>query len=291
MSKNLLFLLPFCVWMSACSKKSIAEVDNESHSAIDYSTQSRGVMALLSGIHQALIYTPGTGANQTKVAPLPCYTLVKVSGDTLWGKAGHINPTYSISISALTACNPEILDAGRQNQIGDLFITLTDKLQTIGAITIIKGNAAWIKAYGEAYTDERYKFCDSMVLKTTASDANMAKFDLAIVNAKRIQDINGNFSLMNANFKLSSTSAGTNDPFLSFYGAASGTNSAGLSYTVNIGESSPIIKSKTCYYYKSGIAELIPSGFKSRNIDFGNGNCDDDAKMTVNGNTIAFKLK
>lgn len=291
MVKKLFVLLPLFVWISACSKKSNAEVDNETLSAIDFSAQSREIMALVSGIHQALVYTPGTGANQIKVAPKPCYNLVKVAGDTLWGNAGHVNPTYSVSVETLLNCNPETLDPGYNNRLGEIFITQSDKLQNAGAYTIIKAKGVWVKGYGEAYSSERYPLCDSIVLKTTASDANSAKFDMSIVNGKLIRDISGKSSVLKANFKLISTIAGSLEPYLIFSGLASGTNSAGLSYTVNVSESSPITKSKSCYHFKSGSADLLPLGFKSRALDFGSGNCDDEAKMTVNGNTIAFKLK
>jgi hypothetical protein len=37
--------------------------------------------------------------------------------------------------------------------------------------------------------------------------------------------------------------------------------------------------------------ELTPDGFKTRTVDYGNGVCDDNATFTVNGSTVAFKLK
>jgi hypothetical protein len=58
---------------------------------------------------------------------------------------------------------------------------------------------------------------------------------------------------------------------------------------------SPLTKRANCQFISSGILNLTPEGFKTRTVDYTSGTgkdaCDDDATFSVNGNTVAFKLK
>ncbi|MCX6190149.1 MAG: hypothetical protein NTW54_11235 [Bacteroidetes bacterium] len=45
------------------------------------------------------------------------------------------------------------------------------------------------------------------------------------------------------------------------------------------------------FHLVSGTIEITPTGKPTRVIDYGNGNCDDDATLTVGKKTIAFKIK
>lgn len=72
-------------------------------------------------------------------------------------------------------------------------------------------------------------------------------------------------------------------------GSSSGVNREGRTFSTNI--TNALHKKSSCKWITSGTLDLTPSGFKTRTVDFGNGNCDDDATYTVNGQTISFKLK
>lgn len=76
----------------------------------------------------------------------------------------------------------------------------------------------------------------------------------------------------------------------SIYGTSSGTNRAGVGFTVNTPQSSPLIKKVDCKWITSGVLELTPAGRKTRTVDYGNGTCDNKATFTVNGNTISFDM-
>lgn len=64
-------------------------------------------------------------------------------------------------------------------------------------------------------------------------------------------------------------------------GTASGTNSAGNSYTANITTALKIELS--CKWIVAGQMEITPSGKATRIINWGSGACDDDATVTING--------
>jgi hypothetical protein len=71
-------------------------------------------------------------------------------------------------------------------------------------------------------------------------------------------------------------------------GTASGTNSAGSSYTANI---TAALKIKlSCKWIVSGQMDLTPAGKAVRTINWGNGDCDDDATVAINGNTYNINL-
>jgi len=78
-----------------------------------------------------------------------------------------------------------------------------------------------------------------------------------------------------------------NDVF-SLTGTASGKNRNGKTYSVNV--LTPVIKRSSCSWIESGVIELTPEGFAPRKVDFGNGNCDNQATITIKGNTFTFTM-
>ncbi len=78
------------------------------------------------------------------------------------------------------------------------------------------------------------------------------------------------------------------------HGAGSGINRTGLVFvreTAGKGYEDYVVKHKKCAHIEKGLVKISPIGFKPRLLDFGNGNCDEDATFTINENTVAFKLK
>jgi len=85
-----------------------------------------------------------------------------------------------------------------------------------------------------------------------------------------------------------STPTWTDDVYL-ITGSASGSSSAGKSFTATI--TSPVRKELACHFLVSGTIEFNPSGKATRTIDFGNGACDNDATVTINGKVHHITLK
>ncbi|MDF2448269.1 MAG: hypothetical protein K0R26_773 [Bacteroidota bacterium] len=82
-----------------------------------------------------------------------------------------------------------------------------------------------------------------------------------------------------------------NDDIYSITGSASGTTSNGNSFNSII--SSPLIRKMSfgCRrHFTQGVLEHTPGGKATRYIDFGNGTCDDQATVTINGNTYIITL-
>lgn len=71
-------------------------------------------------------------------------------------------------------------------------------------------------------------------------------------------------------------------------GSASGTSAAGNSFTAVI--TAPLRVEVGCHHLTAGKLTLTPSGKPTRFVDFGTGACDNQATVTINGNTYNITL-
>lgn len=86
----------------------------------------------------------------------------------------------------------------------------------------------------------------------------------------------------------SATSIRTDDVY-SITGTATGINASGNAYTVLVIE--PLIRNLACRrHFTQGVMQIDVAGRPSRRLDYGNGSCDDQALLTVNGRTRTINL-
>ncbi len=71
-------------------------------------------------------------------------------------------------------------------------------------------------------------------------------------------------------------------------GTASGTSAAGNSFTATI--TSALKVKLDCHHIVSGVLDLTPSGKPTRTINWGNGDCDNQATVTINGHVYNITL-
>lgn len=71
-------------------------------------------------------------------------------------------------------------------------------------------------------------------------------------------------------------------------GSSSGVNSEGLAYDSEI--TTELRKEMSCDYIVSGVYELTPEGKAKRTVDFGDGECDDEATVSIGGITLDITL-
>lgn len=279
------------LFFTACHKEEKVEVDNETQSAVDNAVADQEYMAVVPATNAHAINTKGVGG-QGRVAAR-CDTLTKISGDTLWGQPGHVDPTYTMNISN-NACALTMADGRFRN--GALLVRLTGKIKVPGSKMIIK--MLNYKAGGVGYA------CDSMVVTTLASTSLYASFNVILYKGVcTSQNPNNPWTIKYAlNRTITLYPHGLdglgNDNETHVYGTSSGTNRANRDFTVDIPQGSPLVKKGSCEFISSGVMSLTPDGFATRTIDFGysispapSGGCDEDASFTVNGSTVAFKLK
>ena len=81
------------------------------------------------------------------------------------------------------------------------------------------------------------------------------------------------------------------DDAFDVWGTASGSHADGKSYTAVADKATPLHRIAGCRHWVSGILNITPAGKPTRSIDFGNGTCDDQAVVTVNGRSRTITLR
>jgi hypothetical protein len=71
-------------------------------------------------------------------------------------------------------------------------------------------------------------------------------------------------------------------------GNGTGQRANGTPYSMTITQ--PLIKALSCQWIQQGEIQVQPSGAALRTLNYGGGNCDNQATLTVNGNTINITL-
>lgn len=71
-------------------------------------------------------------------------------------------------------------------------------------------------------------------------------------------------------------------------GSGSGTRANGNTYTVTITQ--PLVRALACQWIQSGEISIQPVGGNTRVLNFGNGTCDDQATVSINGTTYTITL-
>lgn len=281
---GIIFIVSFfigSVVLESCKKKN-NEVDSETQSVVDNSICEQEFMQIQPTTNNLAIGTKGTGAKKLMAGAEVsggCDTLAYVSGDTTYASGNY--PVFKFDFGN---CNAANYDGASRS--GTLTVKFRGRPKLAGSTSLITlTNYQVHKASGTlTFT------CDSIVVKTNASTTTTKGFDVSVYNAV----CNGTgWSIRYSSTKtITMNNNGTPlyfyDDFTEVTGNSSGTNREGRNFSVVVNN---IIKPANCKYITSGTVDVTPEGLAKRTVDYGNGNCDDDATFTVNGQTIAFKLK
>lgn len=273
--------------LTSCHKKETIEVDNETQSVVDNAVAEQEFMSMVPAVNSVAIKTKGTGADANKIAA-PCDDeLHYISGDTTFLNLNS-PPIFSMTINN-ASCNP--IPDGKIRE-GVIFVKLYKRVKTPGS-----SMRFILTDYKAANSDPNKKIsyqCDSIVVKTVSNNptTDIRIFNVKIYNGKCVGPTN-NWTTYYSTDRTITHNMVTDD--ISIYGTSNGTNRNNRKFTVEVPQASPLVKKSSCQFISSGILNLTPEGFKTRTVDYtsgtGVGTCDDDATFSVNGNTIAFKLK
>jgi hypothetical protein len=283
-SFKIVFVLSFVIslFFVGCHKKETVEVDNETQSAVDNAVADQEYMAIVPSVNAHAINTKGTGG--TRMIP-PCDTLTWINRATA-DTSLNVNNKYVVApiyeLNLTNSCSNSFTDLKLRSGLWK--ITITGPIKLSGSQMIIK--LVNHKASGINYA------CDSIVVTTINSNTLCTTFNIKLINGV-CQNPNWviKYSFDRTFTNYSKGNPLNSDPVTEVFGTANGINRSGRAFTVNIPQATPLIKHKSCQFIDKGVLELTPNGFKTRTVDFGNGACDDDATFTVNGNTVAFKLR
>lgn len=75
------------------------------------------------------------------------------------------------------------------------------------------------------------------------------------------------------------------------WGTRSGTRKDGNSYTAVVREGQALVRRAGCRWFVSGIVTITPEGERARTLDFGNGECDDQATLSVGRRSRTITLR
>ena len=64
-------------------------------------------------------------------------------------------------------------------------------------------------------------------------------------------------------------------------GSANGVNRLGQAYTLSVRAGYPLVQKMNCRWLVQGILDFTPTGYSTRTIDYGNGNCDNQVDVSI----------
>ena len=290
--RSIKLFIPFAVavvfTLTSCHKKETVEVDNETQSVVDNAVAEQEFMAIVPAVNSVAIKTKGTGADNNRSAFVACDSLHLISGDTLFSSPTHVHPTYTLTFGNAT-CSP-IPDSKVRS--GDASIKFYGRLKLAGSRIVMQ-----LLNYKAANSDPNKKIsyiCDSIVVKTISNNpvTKIRVFNIRIYNGKCLGANNTWTTLYSVDRYIEHN---MNNDDIRIWGTSSGTNREGRKFTVSVDQATPLTKHTSCQFISAGVLKLTPEGFKERTVDYTSGTgtdaCDEDATFSVNGNTVAFKLK
>lgn len=260
---------------SSCRKKEKEEVDSDTSSAYDQSLAS-GIVNDMTSISDEAVTTGTVSSFRTIENTMVLSTCATIAFDTL-------APAKTVTVnfgSSNCLCND-----GRYRR-GSLILSFTGRYRD--SLTVI------------TVTPQNYFVNDNQVTgsKTITNKGHNASHHL-------VYEINANIQVIKANAGGTITWQSTrqrewmsgentqiwSDDMYSITGSASGTTANGNSFNSVI--TSPLVRNMALgcrRHFVSGVLEHTPGGKATRYIDFGNGACDDQATVTINGNVYNITL-
>jgi hypothetical protein len=192
-----------------------------------------------------------------------------------------------------TLSDPRVLTI----DFGDVNCTCNDGRQRRGIIIVTYTGPYREPGHVHTITFDNYFVNDNQVLGTKTvtnngnnNDGNLyysIEVDGSIIRANDEGTITFVSSREREWIEGESTPERVDDVYL-VTGTASGTNSEGGSFTATI--TSALRRTVACHQFVSGTAEVTPANRPTRYIDFGDGSCDNQATVTVNGNEHIIQL-
>lgn len=263
-------------FFSACKKKEKEEKDSDTAGAADQSLASSTVNDMTSISDEAARTFSVSSFKTADANGLLAASCASITVDTLTAAK-----TITVNFGA-TNC---LCNDGR-NRRGILIISFTGKYRD--SLTVI------------SVSPQNYFVNDNQVTgsKTITNKGHNSAKHL-------VYEINANLQIIKANgggtiswqsnrqreWLTGENTPAWNDDMYAITGSASGTASNGNSFNSTI--TSPLIRNMSfgCRrHFTQGTLEHTPGGKATRYIDFGNGSCDDQATVTINGTTYTITL-
>jgi hypothetical protein len=252
---------------SSCQRE--REIDDESQTTTDYSYCKMGFNTIIPLTNNITVNEEGV----RQLSVYSCATITLFSGDTTnWPSNGD---TLVYEVNFGTGC---IDHDGRLKQ-GKLWVSF---------ISDYANSGGQVKLVPDAYKVDGVEFQGEILLTNQGN----YQFSQTITGGKCLSSdwtilYDGTTTIT----WLSgySTPADPNDDIYQISENSTGTNRNNRTFTVST--ITPIVKNSDCKWISSGIIDITPNGLATRRIDFGTTGCDNQANITINGNTFNFEMQ
>jgi len=170
-----------------------------------------------------------------------------------------------------------------RNRRGKILVTYTGKYFETGAVKTM--------VFDNFYRNDNKIEGTRTITNNGLDDKGRMNWTINAQNMK-ITKANGNVHTCNS-IRTRTLLAGNDtktwtDDVYEITGSANGVNAKGFNYTANI--ATPLHRAMSCRWIDSGTIEITPEGKATRTIDFGSGNCDDQANVSVKKRTRNITL-
>lgn len=194
---------------------------------------------------------------------------------------------------------PKVLTIDFGDGVADLLGNIRTGSIKIHATGLYRDEGAVLTTTPNNYTLNGYLIEGVKTVNNNGINAEgNTNFDISIVDGK-VTDPDGEFATWNSERNrewivgesttfLSDGIPGILDDAYSLTGSASGVNRNGLNFTMDIID--PLIVSLDCKWIKQGVLEINPDGVDTRSLDYGDGECDNQATISVGDWSYTFNM-
>ena len=139
-------------------------------------------------------------------------------------------------------------------------------------------------------------YVNSILYEGTVSvtrNAGAATFTQTVTNGKCSKGSNWTI-LWNSSRTVTTLMGDTLNPYddvCLISGSADGTDRRGKTFSADIDPNNPLRREMGCTYIVKGIQTIKMQGKMDRTIDYGDGTCDNKAKLIIDGNEFEFSLQ
>lgn len=261
---------------TSCKKKTKEEKDSDTSDAYDNSLASSTVNDMTNISDEA-----GRTFNVSSFKTEESAGLLSASCATLTFDTLASAKTITVNFGA-TNC----LGNDGRNRRGSLIINFTGKYRDSATVITVTPQNYFVNdnqvTGSKTITNNGHNAANHLVYTVNAN--------ITITKASNAGTITWN-SVRQREWLQGESTATWSDDIYSITGNASGSRSNGTTFTSTI--TTPLIRNMSfgCRrHFTSGVLVHSPSGKATRTIDFGNGSCDDQATVTINGNAYNITL-
>ncbi|MDQ3046156.1 MAG: hypothetical protein M3R27_01310 [Bacteroidota bacterium] len=260
---TMLFVTAIAITFNACKKE---EPDTETQSAVDNSLCEGEFTRVMNTVNSFGINEQGVKSMSRSASP----TITIDPADTLDGFPVTMIVDYGTGTT-------DSVDG--KTRKGQMICVFSDNWTNVGAK--IKINLVNYSVNGVAYAVDSVKLTHNATFAFTTD-----VFKGVCTNPSWTLEwaCNRTFTQLSG----MGTPENVYDDVFQLTGNASGVTREGKGYTVSI--QSPIVRRTSCTWIESGRLDLTPDGLATRTVDFGNGTCDNQATLTINGNSFTFTM-